>query len=81
LHGLLHTSWGQYEAPFEVYEPRAAKHLALEPFQTRDLTLHRPMTPGPGDPCSDRVVIIPEPCGTALEGAYSTLRGAGQPGL
>jgi len=74
-------AWGQHEAPFEECEARAATHLALEPFQARDLTLHRPMTPGQGAPRFDRVVIIPEPFGKALEGAHSTLRGAGQPGL
>ena len=30
LHGLLHTSWGQHEAPFEAYETRAANHLVRE---------------------------------------------------
>ena len=75
------TSWGQHEAPFEECEARAAKHLALEPFQARDLTLHRTITPGQGDPRFDRVVIIPDPFGKALEGSHGTLGGTREPGL
>jgi hypothetical protein len=75
------VSWGQPEAPFEACEARAAKHLALEEFHARDLTLHWPMTPGQGDPRLDRIVIIPQPFGTALEGAHRTLGGAGEPGI
>ena len=66
-------SWGQHEAPFEEGEARAAEHLALEEFQTRDLTLHRPLTPGQRDPSFDRVVIIAESFGKPLEGAPALL--------
>jgi hypothetical protein len=78
---LPHTSRSQHKALLEQGETGAAKHLALEQFQARDLTLHWPTTPGQRDPGFDRVVIILESFGKALEGAHRTLRGTGQPGL
>jgi hypothetical protein len=81
LPRLLSTSWGQHEAPLEQRETGAAKHLALEQFQARDLPLHWPTTPGQSDPGFDRVVIIAESFGKTLPGSYGTLGGRREPGL
>jgi hypothetical protein len=75
------TSWGQHGAPFEARELPTANHLALQPLQACELTLHRAITPGQGAPGVDGLVIITESFGKTLEGAHRPLRGAGSPGL
>jgi hypothetical protein len=80
-HGLPQTFRREHTAPLEPCEVGAAKHLALQQFQACDLPLHRPITPGQSHPGFDRLIIIAESLGKALEGAPRTLRGAGQPGL
>ena len=77
----LHASWDLQEASLEQIEARTAKHLALEPFQARDLPLHWAITPGQADPRFDRVVIIPESFGKPLPGSHDTLGGTREPRL
>jgi hypothetical protein len=66
-------SRSEHKTPLEQRETGAAKHLALEQFQARDLTLDWPTTPGQRDPGFDRVEIIAESFGKPSPGSHGTL--------
>src|SRR6266571_3893871 len=78
---LLRPAGGQHEAATEEIEARAAKHLALEHFQTVDVSLDRAATPGERHTRFDRRVLLVQPQGKASQGLQRTGGRALQPGI
>ena len=74
-------TWGQHEAAAEEIEARAAKHLALQHFEAVDMALDRPVGPGQCHARFDRLIVVVEPLGKALQGLLRTGGGALEPGI
>jgi hypothetical protein len=70
---------GQEKTPLEQIKAGAAEHLALEHFQTIDVTLDRAGTPREGHAGFDRVVVVAQPFRKALQGHARVLRRPCQP--
>ena len=59
----------------------AAEHLALQHFEAIDMALDRPIGPGQRHACFDRLIVVAESAGKALQGLQRTGGRARQPGL
>jgi len=64
-----------------AHAARAAEHLAFDHFQAIDLALPPAHTPLSRDPGFSRGIVVAEPCGKLLEGAYGTPSGTFRPGI
>ena len=71
----------QEKAPLEQLECGTAKHLAFKHLQAVHLALHRAVTPGPGDPGFNGLIVIADPLRQPLQGCEGTVRRPGQPGI
>jgi len=74
-------AWGPHEAAAEEIKARAAKHLALQHFEAVDMALDRPVGPGQCHARFDRLIVVVEPLGKALQGLLRTGGGALEPGI
>ena len=74
-------AWGPHETAAEEIEARPAKHLALEHFEAIDVPLDRTGRPRQGHPRFDRLIVVAEPVGKALQGLQRTGGRALQPGI
>src|SRR5712691_2220067 len=72
-------AWGPHEAAAEEIKARAAEHLALQHFETVDVALDRPIGPGQCHARFDRLIVVVEPRGKALQGLLHTGGRALQP--
>src|SRR5262249_44175328 len=72
-------SGSQQEATAEQREACAPKHLAFHHFEAVDVPLDRAGTPGQGDPSFDRLIVVAQPLGEALQGLQRTRRRALEP--
>ena len=77
---IVLSSRSQEQARLEHSEFGTAKHLALAPFQALPVALHRAMTPGPGAPGFDRVIVVAQPFGKPLSGHVGPRRRPSAPG-
>src|SRR5882672_11904 len=74
-------AWGPHETAAEEIEARPATHLALEHFEAMDVPLDRTGRPGQGHPRFDRLIVVAEPVGKALQGLQCPGGRALQPGI
>src|SRR2546426_8914280 len=74
-------AWGPHEAAAEEIKARAAKHLALQHFEAVDMALDRPVGPGQCHARFDRLIVVVEPPGKALQGLLRTGGGALELGI